>query len=81
MSISKRLAERLAPWALPLVLLAVWQAAVEFGWLSSRILPAPSAVLEAGWALLRSGEIWQHLAISGWRAAIGFLIGGAIGLV
>ncbi len=77
----KRLAERLAPWALPLVLLAVWQAAVEFGWLSSRILPAPSAVLEAGWALLRSGEIWQHLAISGWRAAIGFLIGGAIGLV
>ncbi|MBE1189180.1 dihydroxy-acid dehydratase, partial [Escherichia coli] len=41
----------------------------------------PSAVLEAGWALLRSGEIWQHLAISGWRAAIGFLIGGAIGLV
>ncbi|HBP2471687.1 TPA: aliphatic sulfonate ABC transporter permease SsuC, partial [Pseudomonas aeruginosa] len=28
MSISKRLAERLAPWALPLVLLAVWQAAV-----------------------------------------------------
>ncbi|MCR3869782.1 hypothetical protein K3Z93_22565, partial [Pseudomonas aeruginosa] len=26
MSISKRLAERLAPWALPLVLLAVWQA-------------------------------------------------------
>ncbi|MCT2378015.1 hypothetical protein MNU22_27990, partial [Pseudomonas aeruginosa] len=24
MSISKRLAERLAPWALPLVLLAVW---------------------------------------------------------
>ena len=45
MSISKRLAERLAPWALPLVLLAVWQAAVEFGWLSSRILPAPSAVL------------------------------------
>ena len=81
MSISKRLAERLAPWALPLVLLAVWQAAVEFGWLSSRILPAPSAVLEAGWTLLRSGEIWQHLAISGWRAAIGFLIGGAIGLV
>ncbi len=81
MSISKRLAERLAPWALPLVLLAVWQAAAEFGWLSSRILPAPSAVLEAGWTLLRSGEIWQHLAISGWRAAIGFLIGGAIGLV
>ncbi len=29
----------------------------------------------------RSGELWQHLAISGWRAAIGFPIGGTIGLV
>ncbi len=29
----------------------------------------------------RSGELWQHLAISAWRAAIGFPIGGTIGLV
>ncbi len=67
MSISKRLAERLAPWALPLVLLAVWQAAVEFGWLSSRILPAPSAVLEAGWApsAASTPACWR------WRAAMG----------
>nr|VVH84036.1 Alkanesulfonate monooxygenase [Pseudomonas aeruginosa] len=80
MSISKRLAERLAPWALPLVLLAVWQAAVEFGWLSSRILPRPAPYSRPAGRCC-SGEIWQHLAISGWRAAIGFLIGGAIGLV
>ncbi|WP_375737712.1 aliphatic sulfonate ABC transporter permease SsuC [Pseudomonas boanensis] len=72
---------RAAPWVLPLTLLAVWQAAVSLGLLSTRILPAPSAVLEAGWALLASGEIWKHLAISGQRAAIGFAIGGAIGLV
>ncbi|MEK1913001.1 aliphatic sulfonate ABC transporter permease SsuC [Pseudomonas sp. S1Bt23] len=71
---------RLAPWALPLLLLAVWQLSVSAGWLSTRILPAPSAVIEAGVGLVRSGEIWTHLAISGWRAAIGFLIGGGIGL-
>lgn len=72
---------RLAPWALPLALLAIWQAAVSTGWLSSRILPAPSAVLQAGWALLASGEIWNHLAISGWRAGVGFAIGGGLGLL
>ncbi|RJG12562.1 aliphatic sulfonate ABC transporter permease SsuC [Pseudomonas cavernicola] len=74
------LARRLAPWALPVALLAGWQLAVVGGWLSTRILPAPSAVIEAGVALVRSGELWQHLAISGWRAAIGFAVGGGIGL-
>ena len=76
-----RLALRLAPWALPVALLAIWQITVVTGLLSTRILPAPSAVLSAGWALLSSGEIWQHLAISGWRAGIGFAIGGSIGLL
>lgn len=81
MSATKRTLERLAPWALPVLLLAAWQGAVAAGWLSTRILPAPSAVVEAGVQLVRSGEIWTHLAISGWRASIGFLIGGGIGLV
>ncbi|GGJ93842.1 aliphatic sulfonate ABC transporter permease SsuC [Pseudomonas matsuisoli] len=74
-------AQRIAPWVLPIGLIALWQLAVTTGWLSSRILPAPSAVVEAGWALLSSGEIWTHLAISGWRAAVGFVIGGGIGLL
>ena len=69
-----------APWALPVLLLAVWQLSVSAGWLSTRILPAPSAVFAAGVELVRSGEIWKHLAISGWRAGLGFVIGGSIGL-
>ncbi|WP_312271797.1 aliphatic sulfonate ABC transporter permease SsuC [Pseudomonas sp.] len=73
--------QRVAPWVLPVLLLTGWQVAVETGFLSSRILPAPSAVLEAGWSLVRSGELWQHLAISSWRASIGFAIGGGIGLL
>ncbi|GGM14291.1 aliphatic sulfonate ABC transporter permease SsuC [Pseudomonas asuensis] len=73
--------QRIAPWVLPVLLLAGWQVAVETGLLSSRILPAPSAVLEAGWSLVRSGELWQHLVISSWRASIGFAIGGGIGLL
>ena len=75
-----KVSHRVAPWVLPLMLLAVWQLSVSAGWLSTRILPAPSAVIEAGVNLVRSGEIWTHLAISGWRAGLGFVIGGAIGL-
>ncbi len=75
-----KVSHRVAPWVLPLMLLAVWQVSVSAGWLSTRILPAPSAVIEAGVNLVRSGEIWTHLAISGWRAGLGFVIGGVIGL-
>jgi sulfonate transport system permease protein len=77
----QNIGRRLAPWALPVALLAIWQGAVVAGWLSTRILPAPSAVITAGWALLERGEIWTHLAISGQRAAIGFAIGGGLGLL
>ena len=76
----KKIIHNLAPWALPVLLLAVWQLSVSAGWLSTRILPAPIAVIEAGVSLVSSGEIWTHLAISGWRAALGFAIGGGIGL-
>ena len=80
LSASQRIVQRLAPWALPILLLAIWQLSVSAGWLSTRILPAPSAVIEAGVNLVSSGEIWTHLAISGWRAGVGFAIGGGIGL-
>lgn len=78
---AQRILHRLAPWILPVALVVGWQVAVEAGWLSNRILPAPSAVVTAFWALTKSGELWQHLTISSWRALIGFSIGGSIGLV
>ncbi|MBS0969791.1 aliphatic sulfonate ABC transporter permease SsuC [Chimaeribacter arupi] len=78
---AKRGLYRLAPWAVPVLLIAVWQLAVEAGWLSNRILPAPSAVVTAFWSLSASGELWHHLAISSWRAGIGFAIGGSLGLL
>ncbi|SCC32897.1 aliphatic sulfonate ABC transporter permease SsuC [Kosakonia oryziphila] len=71
---------RLAPWLLPAGIVVVWQIASSAGWLSTRILPSPEGVVKAFWTLSASGELWQHLAISSWRAVIGFSIGGAIGL-
>ncbi len=72
---------RIAPWLLPVGLLLLWQLAAESGFMASRILPAPTAVLTAFWALVKSGELWRHLLISGHRALIGFVIGGGAGLL
>ncbi|WP_332878863.1 aliphatic sulfonate ABC transporter permease SsuC [Massilia sp. S19_KUP03_FR1] len=71
----------LAPWALPLALIAVWEIAARIGWLSSRILPEPWAVAQAFWTLTASGELLLHLRTSLWRAASGFAIGAGAGLL
>ncbi len=55
---------RVAPWFLPVGIVAVWQLASSVGWLSTRILPSPEGVVTAFWTLSASGELWQHLAIS-----------------
>ena len=79
--VKKQLSNALLPWALPVLLVVVWQIASQAGWLSTRILPSPENIVITFWHLAASGELWQHLAISGWRAAIGFAIGGSIGLI
>jgi sulfonate transport system permease protein len=71
----------LAPWALPLLLLAAWELSARFGWLSSRVLPEPVAVLTALWKLLASGELWQHVRVSTARAFAGLAVGGGLGLL
>ncbi len=74
-------ARAIAPWVVPILLIAVWQAASQWGWLSNRVLPAPLAVVEAAWTLAASGELWKHVWISTWRALVGLAVGGGLGLV
>ena len=74
-------ASNLAPWALPIALIVVWEVAARTGWLSSRILPEPFAVARAFWTLSVSGELFVHLRTSLWRAIAGFAIGGGLGLL
>ncbi len=71
----------LLAWLVPVALLALWQLAAQSGWIATRVAPAPSAVLAAGWQLLASGELFAHLWASFVRAGLGFLIGGGLGLV
>lgn len=70
---------QLVPWAVPILLIAIWQLLVQVGWLSTRILPAPTAVLQAAIHLSSSGELLHHITVSGSRALAGFAIGGTIG--
>lgn len=67
-----------ASWIVPAALLLVWQGASQLGVLPTNVLPAPTEVLNAVWRLSASGELWQNIAVSAKRAAIGFLIGGSL---
>jgi len=77
----KRQFEQLVPWAVPVLLILVWQFLSQIGWLSNRVLPAPTAVVQAAIQLASTGELLRNVYISAVRALIGFAIGGSIGFV
>ncbi len=66
-------------WLVPVLLIAVWQAASSAGWLPDSVLPAPSAVAGAAWKLTLSGELPHHMGVSFLRAMAGLVVGGGIG--
>lgn len=72
---------RLLPWLVPVLLIGAWQLAAASGWLSSRVLPAPSEVLQAFARLAASGELWTHVKVSAGRALAGLAVGGGLGLL
>jgi sulfonate transport system permease protein len=69
----------LTQWVVPLLIVVIWQVASVTGWVSTRVLPAPSDVVAAGWRLLKSGELERNIWVSLLRAVAGFVIGGGIG--
>lgn len=73
--------KKIIPWLVPILLLILWQLFSWMGIIPDRILPAPSAVFQAGISLMITGELFTHLSASLWRALIGFLIGGGIGFL
>jgi len=69
----------LLPWAFPIALVVAWEIAAEAGWISARLLPAPSQVAVAFWQTLADGSLVHHTLVSTRRAVIGLLIGGGLG--
>ena len=64
---------------LPLLLLLAWQVVASRGTVSPALLPSPGLVLRTLIALARSGELTAHLAATGRRMILGFLLGAAVG--
>ncbi|PZR49047.1 MAG: ABC transporter permease, partial [Stutzerimonas stutzeri] len=82
MSIRRRIeVGSITGWLLPAIILAGWEAASRIGLISGNVLPAPSAVAEAFWRLLLSGELIANIGVSSARALAGFAIGGSIGFI
>jgi sulfonate transport system permease protein len=81
LSVGRTIWRSLLSWTVPLALIALWQILAQTGVLSSRILPAPTAVLLAALRLLHNGQLQTAIAVSTRRALLGFFIGGGIGLV
>lgn len=78
--LSLRAVNALLGLMLPVALLVAWQGAGLLGLLNPTLLPTPLAILQELIDLTRSGELLGHLRISGWRALLGFLLGGSLGL-
>jgi len=68
-------------WLLPVIILALWEAAAALGLVSDSALPAPSRIARAFWQLCLNGDMAEHLSSSAIRAGGGFLLGGATGLL
>jgi sulfonate transport system permease protein len=77
--LSTKRSEKLTQWALPIGIIAGWQALSLAGLIPQRILPAPTAVIAAGWHATISGELPRNIWVSFWRAIVGLVIGGGIG--
>jgi 1,4-dihydroxy-2-naphthoate octaprenyltransferase len=65
----------------PLLLLGLWELAVQLGWLNRVFYPPPSEVFATLGALIRSGEIFRDVGVSLRRVALGFLLGGVPAVV
>jgi len=71
---------------LPLVLLALaWEAVVRLGLVSPELLPSLTSVIQAGWSLLKEGDLWSNGAASLNRGAAGLalavVVGGVLGIL
>lgn len=71
----------LEPWLIPFLIIVIWEVSNKTGLLANTILPAPSAVLKAGYEQAISGTLWTHLQISTTRALLGFVIGGSLAFI
>lgn len=65
----------------PTLVLVLWQVAATFELISNRTIPSPSAVWDAAWEVIASGQLPRHLAASLSRVLKGLALGIVTGTV
>jgi NitT/TauT family transport system permease protein len=67
-----------------LLLLLLWQAANDFNWVSTSVLPPLTSVLKSGYEFLGDPDFWDNTASSLYRGSVGLVIaivvGGGLGI-
>lgn len=76
-----RIPKPLHGWLIPLAITLCWELVADLGLLSPNLLPAPSRIIGQYARLAASGELFEHLGISFYRAFLGFVLGTAAGLL
>ena len=65
----------------PLILILLWEAAVQTGVWPSRLVAPPSQVAVASVQMVLTGELFVHVATSLFRLLVGFVVGGLGGIL
>lgn len=73
--------DTLLPYAVPVLIVALWQLASSAGWISTRVMPSPVDVAVAFWSTTSSGQLPHDILVSSGRAFAGLLVGGSIGFL
>ncbi|MCL8384788.1 ABC transporter permease [Xanthobacter aminoxidans] len=64
----------------PALLLAVWQASSNLGFVAPEVLPSPAEIIAAYAELIRTGELQSAIPASLARALTGLALGASVGL-
>jgi sulfonate transport system permease protein len=78
---SREIPDRLLKLALPLFILAVWEAVTRLTWVDPVLLPTPLSVAQAFYELLFKDRLWLDFRVSAVTVLEGFVIGAGLGLV
>ena len=66
--------------SVPTAILALWFLGSTQGWIDEKQFPAPWQVADAFARLVSTGVLWENLSVSLGRVAVGFAVGGLLGL-
>ncbi|MDR0899801.1 MAG: ABC transporter permease subunit [Lactobacillaceae bacterium] len=73
--------KKFIPWIIPVLLIIFWQLSAVVGILDTKVIPSPLQVIQQGIKLTKNGTLPKNIAVSLYRATLGFLLGGSIGFV